>query len=154
MRISLRSLVFVVACGAMTSGCRRDVEHTIVVRHAPPSGDAAAYDAGEAREPDRIDVVVAGPRGAAAASPLSSLIGQRCKVQFRRDALGLAAAAPVPPTGQGPGGRAVSIEGTIRSVTGAWIVLERDGRTYWVAQSAVLLIEVADQLPTTSPTVE
>ena len=120
-----------------------------MVRHEGPAD--GHFDTGEPHDPERIDVVVAGRRRSAGAAPLSSLVGRQCKVQFRRDALGLAAPAPVPPTGQGPGGRAVSLEGTVRSISGAWIVIERDGRSYWVAQSSVLLIEVLDAPPATSP---
>jgi hypothetical protein len=67
--------------------------------------------------------------------------------------LGSAAPAPVPPTGQGPGGRAVSVTGVVRSATGGWIVLERDKGSYYVSLASVLMIEQTDS-PTTSPAEE
>lgn len=146
------AVLIMMGLGCRGADARRDLDHTIVVRHAGPAD--GHFDTGEPHDPERIDVVVAGPRAAGRATPLSSLVGKSCKVQFRRDALGLAAPAPIPPTGRGPGGRAVSIEGTVRSISGAWIELERDGQTYWVAQSSILLIEVPEQPLTTSPSVE
>ena len=139
-------------------GCRASYERgepapqTIVVREsaasAPHDGE---YDSGE-RAPNRIEVVVSDPRGGGGPPALAQLVGRSVKVQFRRDALGLAATtnAPVPLTGQGPGGRAVSINGVVRSASGAWIVLEREKISYWIPQAAVLLIETADA-PATAP---
>jgi hypothetical protein len=139
-------------------GCRADQKRagpaqTIVVRDALRSADAREYDSGE-RAPDRIEVIVAEPRdgaGRSGASPLSALVGRSVRVQFRRDALGLAAPAPVPPTGQGPGGRAVSVSGVVRSATGGWLVLEGDKGRYYVSLTSVLMIEQTDS-PTTSRT--
>lgn len=137
---------------AAVIGCRASVERgqppqTIVVREAP---DGGPVDAGE-RAPNRIEVVVADPLAAGAQAPvLAQLVGRSVKVQFRRDALGVAAPAPISPTGQGPGGRIVHLTGTVRSAMDGWLVLERDGNTCWVPHSAILLIEVPDP-PTTSP---
>ena len=131
-------------------GCRADREReapaTIIVRDAAaPSADAREYDSGE-RSPHRIEVVVSDPRnsGATGPSPLAALVGRHVRVQFRRDALGSAAPAPIPPTGQGPGGRAVSVTGIVRSASGGWIVLERDKGTYYVSLASVLMIEQMD----------
>jgi len=137
-------------------GCRADREReaptTIVVRDAAaPSADAREYDSGD-RSPHRIEVVVSDPRtsgGATGPSPLSALVGRNVRVQFRRDALGSAAPAPVPPTGQGPGGRSVSVSGFVRSASGGWIVLERDKGSYYVSLASVLMIEQTDE-PTTA----
>ncbi len=77
------------------------------------------------------------------------MIGRVCKVQFRRAALGQAAPAPVAPTGVGPGGRAVHLSGTVRSISDGWLVLERDSATsYWIAQSSILLIELSNAAAT------
>ena len=143
-------------------GCRADFERsepaqTIVIRDAPRSAEDRGYDSGE-RAPNRIEVVVSDPRGGGGGndgspSPLAALVGRNVKVQFRRDALGVAATAPIPPTGQGPGGRLVSINGTVRSTSGGWLVLERDKNIYYVSLASVLLIEQSDAAAT-SPAVE
>ncbi len=150
---------------ALLLGCRADVERgepaeTIVIRDAAPSSKQRGYDSGE-RVPNRIEVVVSDPRGGGdgggggndgGPSPLASLVGRSVKVQFRRDALGAAAPAPIPPTGQGPGGRLVSINGIVRSASGGWLVLERDKHTYYLPLSSILLIEQSDA-PATLPAV-
>jgi hypothetical protein len=91
---------------------------------------------------------------AAGPSPLAPLVGRNVKVQFRRDALGVAAGAPISPTAQGPGGRAVHLVGTVRSVTGGWLVLERERNTYWIPHSTILVIEQTESPPATLPAVE
>ena len=149
----------VLLCGALI-GCRASVERgapatapqTIVVRESSAAPEQRGYDSGE-RGPNRIEVVVSDPRDGGGPPALGQLVGRSVKVQFRRDALGLSATsnAPVPITGQGPGGRAVSINGTVRSATGGWIVLEREKVSYWIPQAAILLIETSDS-PTTAPT--
>ena len=151
----------VLLVAAVLCGCRADREQdapaqTIVVRDAPRSADAREYDSGE-RAPNRIEVVVADPRGGGVGgsgpSPLSALVGRNVRVQFRRDALGSAAPAPVPPTGQGPGGRSVSVTGVVRSATGGWLVLEHDKGSYYVSLASVLMIEQSDS-STTLPDTE
>jgi hypothetical protein len=141
------------------AGCRAQVERgeppsTVFVSDARTSSSDREYDNGD-RRAQRIEVVVSDPRGGTAVgpSPLTALIGKTVKVQFRRDLLGQSAAAPIPPTGQGPGGRAVHVIGTVRSVSGGWLVLEREKNTYWIPQASILLIEQSDE-PTTGPSVE
>src|SRR5215218_6051955 len=140
-------------------GCRAQVEQhepgpQIILREGKPSSAQGEYDNGE-RHPERIEVVVSDPRGGAAIgpSPLTALIGKTVKVQFRRDLLGQSAAAPIPPTGQGPGGRAVHVIGTVRSVNGGWLVLDHDKANYWIPVASILLIEQTDG-PTTAPSLE
>lgn len=148
---------FALLCPAVLVGCRAQSERgepdqTIVFHEASRPIEHRAYDTGD-RAPDCIEVVVADPRGGGGSSALTALVGRSVKVQFRRDVLGLAAPAPVPPTGQGPGGRAVSIVGTVQSVSGGWLVLEREQIAYWVPLASILMIEAPDS-PTTAPAVE
>jgi hypothetical protein len=157
MRSVSPALIVVLATaftGCVSKDAHTDDKRTIVVHDATREGDRPAYDTGE-RHPDRIEVVVSDPRSGAAIgpSPLVRLVGQTVKVQFRRDLLGQSAAAPIPPTGQGPGGRAVSVMGTLRTVSGGWITVERDRTTYWIPQASILLIEQAEGA-TTAPSVE
>jgi hypothetical protein len=151
---TMRMATFVVLAVAM-AGCKSsqtsELPQTVLVRKAHAPAGSREYDTGE-RHSDRIEVVVSDPRSGAAIgpSPLAQLVGQTIKVQFRRDLLGQSAGAPIPPTGQGPGGRAVSVTGTLRSVTGGWLAIEHEKTTYWIPQSSVLLIEQSD-MPTTGP---
>ena len=151
-----------ILCGASV-GCRASVERgepappqTIVVWESSATLGQREYDSGD-RAPNRIEVVVSDPGGGGGGGPpaLGQLVGRNVKVQFRRDALGLSATsnAPVPITGQGPGGRAVSINGTVRSASGGWLVLEREQASYWIPQAAILLIETSDE-STTAPAAE
>lgn len=142
-----------VLCGAL-AGCRASVERgeppqTVVVREA--ATEQRENDSGD-RAPARVEVVVSEPSSGGGPPALGQLVGRSVKVQFRRDALGLSATsnAPVPITGQGPGGRAVSINGTLRAATGVWLVIEREKTSYWIPQASILLIETADA-PATSP---
>ena len=156
MRVSpaLFVVLATVFVGCVSKNSHTDDKRTIVVRDAPRDGETPAYDSGE-RHADRIEVVVTDPRSGAAVgpSPLARMVGQTVKVQFRRDLLGQSAAAPIPPTGQGPGGRAVSVMGTLRTVAGGWITVDRDKTTYWIPQASILLIEQAEGA-TTAPSVE
>jgi hypothetical protein len=78
----------------------------------------------------------------AASSALAPLIGQDVRVHFRRDAQGAATNAPL--------GRAVTATGTVRSVAGGWLVIERDRNTQWIPHSSILVIDVMSA-PTTAP---
>lgn len=155
---SLRVALVLVLFSAWLSGCRgeserREPDRTIVVRDATQAAPAERQYDMVGRLPDRIEVVVSDPRGDTATvgpSPLAALTGRRVKVQFRRDLLGQSAAAPIPPTAQGPGGRAVHLAGTVRSAAGGWLVIEDGANTYWVPQAAILVIEAAD-VPSTVP---
>jgi hypothetical protein len=89
-------------------------------------------------------VTVAPPRtgdATPADASLYSLVGRRCRVQFRRDALGMAVSAPLPPTSEGVGGRPAHLDGAITAVSEAWITLSREGVTYNIPHAAILLIE-------------
>ena len=143
-----------VLLGCRAETARYEPAQTIVVRDATRPLEQSGYDSGE-HAPNRIEVVVSDPRGGGGSgpSPLAPLVGRSVKVQFRRDVLGAAAPAPIPPTGQGPGGRAVSISGTVRSATGGWLVLEREKNTYYVPLASILMIEQSDG-PATSPAAE
>jgi hypothetical protein len=81
-------------------------------------------------------------------SYLGQQIGKVCTVQFRRDALGAAAALPVSPTTDGINGAEVTVTGTLRAVENDGIALEplapRDPTwtAFWIPKDSILLIEV------------
>lgn len=47
---------------------------------------------------------------------------------------------PVPPMTDNINGADTSISGTLKSSTGEWIVLDRNGSEIWIPKAAVLLI--------------
>jgi hypothetical protein len=81
-----------------------------------------------------------------AISALRAKIGYRCTVQFRRDALGAAAAVPVPPTTDNINGADVTLSGKLKDVKGDWLVLEYQRGVskpteYWIARNSILSLE-------------
>jgi hypothetical protein len=68
-------------------------------------------------------------------------IGKPCTIQFRRDALGTAAALPVNPMASSINGAETSVAGTLKMVSPEWVVLDLSGREVWVSKSVVLLIQ-------------
>jgi hypothetical protein len=68
-------------------------------------------------------------------------VGKQCTVQFRRDALGVAANLPVPPMAEDINGADTSISGTLKSAAGDWVVLDQSGTEVWVPKTAILLIK-------------
>ena len=100
------------------------------------------------REPERATVVdrrIAGDDAFGQHSSLNALVGRSCRVQFRRDALGMAVGAPLSPTSEGVGGRPAHLDGTVRAVSESWITLTRGGVTYNIPHAAILLIEARDE---------
>jgi hypothetical protein len=75
---------------------------------------------------------------------ISEKIGKNCTIQFRRgDALGSAAALPVPPTTDSINGSEVEIAGALISMDSDWVVIKavnKSGET-WITRSSILLIQ-------------
>ncbi|HEX3657725.1 MAG TPA: hypothetical protein VHV55_18190 [Pirellulales bacterium] len=70
---------------------------------------------------------------------LASQIGRPCRVQLRRDALGMAGSHPIAPLATGAD---VDIEGTLMALDGEFLILrgKHDKKVVWVPQSTVLLV--------------
>ena len=66
-------------------------------------------------------------------------IGKDCIVQFRRDALGAAAALPVAPTTGSINGAQTAIGGKLLMVNSEWVLLN-NGNDLWIPTASVLLI--------------
>jgi hypothetical protein len=78
--------------------------------------------------------------------PITAKIGQRCIVQFRRDALGTAAPTPVPPTTGSLNGAEVTIAGELKKVNPGWIVVAAERVEYVIPTDAILMVTF-DRLP-------
>lgn len=85
-----------------------------------------------------------GRDGVSRTTSLRSHLGDRCKVQFRRDALGAAASNPVPPTTDNINGVDVSMVGTLTDVTPEAVVVSYGGtneRDHWIPINSILFIQ-------------
>jgi hypothetical protein len=151
--LAVAAVGFVLAC----AGCQkdrppdgpprasRDLERRLVVQTTtrPAGVEGAGVDDGE---PQRITVVVDDRSGADPATPsaasLRPFVGRPCRVQIRRDALGLAAPAPLPPLAEGVGGRVAYLDGTLAEADGDGLLVQGERRAFWVPWSSVLLIEL------------
>ena len=69
-------------------------------------------------------------------------IGVTVRVQFRRDAMGLAGTSAIGPETQGLIARSVQLTGKIERLTAEWIELRSDDHLYWIPRNVILLIEV------------
>lgn len=73
----------------------------------------------------------------------NSIVGANCTVQFRRDALGAATSAPVPPLTGGYNGSDTCVAGKVKILNADWLVVEQANQDIWIARSAVLLVQVS-----------
>ena len=71
--------------------------------------------------------------------------GQPCRIHFRRDAMGLAAQAPLGIQENEIPGRTTHKAGTIEQVGDQWVVLRSDDRLWWIPRPIILIIEFPPQ---------
>ena len=76
-------------------------------------------------------------------SILTQWLGQNCKVQFRRDALGSAHQLPVAATTDSINGAEVSLSGKLLEIGPHGIVVETGAHHRWIPEEAILMIEVS-----------
>jgi hypothetical protein len=76
----------------------------------------------------------------ASAELSASLVGKKCRVQIRRDALGMAGNAPTELAGRWA--RESSVNGTVVEVTDQWLVVDAPDRRVIIPHASVLIIEV------------
>jgi hypothetical protein len=119
-----------------------------------PDGDARAsslvYSPAERLPPDRDDR----PSHAADSSttsvasqedPVRPPAGWKCRIHFRREAMGVAGQAPYPLSGNNLATDRAQITGTLERVGRDWLVVRGDRSTYWIPREAVLAVEFAEQ---------
>jgi hypothetical protein len=119
-------------------------------RSAPSAGSSSPPDAVVTAQPTQ-PADTGTPRSSPVAVEVRSqpaeaqeLIGKTCRVSFRRDALGLAAASTPEPTAPAIAGHQVQLTGVVERFGDGWLVLHIDGKRYWIATSAILLIELQE----------
>ena len=107
---------------------------------APTSAPSTFGDRGaaESREPlRRVEVV-----SHQSARVAETLLGRRCRVQLRRDALGVAGATPVPLAGRWA--NESSVEGSVVDLSDQWLVVRGAERRIVIPHASILLIELQD----------
>ena len=72
----------------------------------------------------------------------SSVVGRKCRVQIRRDALGMAGNAPAVMSGRWA--TESSIDGTIVEMSDQWLVVQSIGKRVVVPHASILVIELQD----------
>lgn len=83
------------------------------------------------------------PSGEAATQNVAvDKVGERCKVQFRRDALGAANPNGVPPLTDSMNGADTSVFGTLTFADETWVVVNNETTgEMWIPTSTVLLLQ-------------
>ena len=145
VRTSILLSAAAVALGAGAGGCQPkagDVPPAPTTRAAAAAGAHGdlreSRPAGNPREPmHRVEVM-----SRSSAQLAESIVGRTCRVQLRRDALGLASNTIVEPTGRW--GAAASIEGTILEMTDQWLVVRTSGKRTVIPHASILVIELQD----------
>jgi hypothetical protein len=74
-------------------------------------------------------------------SYLNKKRGKPCTVQFKRNALGAAAALPVSPWDNNINGADVAISGTLKKVDKDAITIIKGKTTYWIPKDSILLVQ-------------
>jgi hypothetical protein len=77
--------------------------------------------------------------------PVRPPAGRRCRVHFRREAMGVAGQAPYPLSGNNLATDRAQVTGTLERVGRDWLVVRGDRSTYWIPREAVLAVEFAEQ---------
>ena len=82
-----------------------------------------------------------GSTDARVAPLLSGRVGENCTVYFRRDALGMAAAVPSPPTTGNHNGADTMVSGKLVRINSEWIVVVDGQREFTIPKLVILMVE-------------
>jgi hypothetical protein len=118
----------IISMAAMTGGCQP--------KSSP--GDDAPASHQTSREPvRRVEVISRSSAGIA-----ESVVGRKCRVQIRRDALGMAGNAPAVMAGRWA--NETSVDGTILELSDQWLIVQATGKRVVVPHASILIIELQD----------
>ena len=141
----MRGMLFLIMCvpASFAIGCQnkdmnRGAESAATVRPAEVV-EPIAVGAGDSAPPREHP-----PHSTEATTLYGPPLGRPCRVQLRRDTMGVAAPAAIGVLGETLPGKAVQLTGTIDRLTPEWLVLRAEGRNYWIPREMVLLIEFVD----------
>lgn len=138
--LRLTTMALALASGALGCGGKGAAPPPAQSRTTGAGGPVRAGSAGVPRTAMTGVMMPGLPGGSGAGAPIE-LLGKPVRIQFRRDALGMAAPATLGPDAPSAGGRTIALDGTLIDLTDQWLVLRGQGRTYWIPHHVVLLIE-------------
>jgi hypothetical protein len=72
---------------------------------------------------------------------LSGRVGDSCTVYFRRDALGMAAGSPSPPTTGNHNGADTQVSGKLVRLNAEWVAVTDGKREFTIPKGVILMIE-------------
>jgi hypothetical protein len=102
----------------------------------PASRPSAFADRADAREPlRRVEVV-----SQQSAKVAETLLGRKCRVQLRRDALGMAGNMPTQLTGRWA--NEATIEGSVLELSDQWLIVQATDRRVVIPHASILFIEL------------
>jgi hypothetical protein len=135
-KISL--LVAFILLAAVAGGCQpKQVEDPAgAASSTRPAITTAARP--DSREPlRRVEVV-----SQQSARVAGSMLGRKCRVQLRRDALGMAGNMPTQLTGRWA--NEATVEGSVLELTDQWLIVQASDRRVVIPHASILLIELQD----------
>ena len=129
----LMTVAIFAAAGAGAGGCKAQPRHSTVSMY---SSTQPVHDDRRGRH---VELMV---RDATTSGLAGTIVGRECRVQFRRDALGMSNATGVAPTEDFRG--TTSISGQVAELNDQWLVVQQQGKRYVIPHGSILLIEVQD----------
>ena len=129
----LIGIAVLAAVGAGAGGCKAQPRHSTVSMY---STTQPVHDDRRGRH---VELMV---RDATTSGLAGTIVGRECRVQFRRDALGMSNASGVAPTDDFRG--TTSVSGQVAELNDQWLVVQGQGKRYVIPHGAILLIEVQD----------
>jgi hypothetical protein len=125
---TLRATILLAATITASGGCQPKANEPA----------ASATTRASAREPlHRVEVM-----SRSSSQLAESVVGRKCRVQIRRDALGMAGNAPLVQSGRWASETA--IDGTIIEMSDQWLVVQAPGKRVVIPYASVLTIELQD----------
>jgi hypothetical protein len=124
---------------ALAGGCQpKQVGDPAVAASSSTRPAIATAARPDSREPlRRVEVI-----SQQSARVAGSMLGRKCRVQLRRDALGMAGNMPTQLTGRWA--NEATVEGSVLELTDQWLIVQASDRRVVIPHASILLIELQD----------
>jgi hypothetical protein len=124
---------------ALAGGCQpKQVGDPAVATSSSTRPAIATAARPDSREPlRRVEVI-----SQQSARVAGSMLGRKCRVQLRRDALGMAGNMPTQLTGRWA--NEATVEGSVLELTDQWLIVQASDRRVVIPHASILLIELQD----------
>lgn len=133
-------VVALLGTGCQSNRSSRAGERTVIVQSTTQPSEAVD----DTSRNIHVTVDDTAMRDTAHSVTVDALVGKKCRVQFRRDALGLISDSPTPPLGEGLFKRPVFLDGTLTKSGSGGVLLGTESGTVWIPWTSVLLIEARE----------